>query len=80
MVGGVGLEDKLIRSDGDGADHNLVEDLVEGGVLGGTDVGDLPLDVVGEGLEALEGYFELERVLEGRGIVQDDHADDVDLR
>lgn len=36
---------------------------------GGADVGELPLEVLLQRLEALEGDFELVRGVEGRGVV-----------
>ena len=40
-----------------------------GGVFGGSDVEDLPFEVVGEGLQAFEGYFEGEFGEEGGWVV-----------
>lgn len=57
-VGGICLEDELVDADRNGANEDLIEDLVMGGVLSGTDVEDFPFKIVIEGLEAFEGDFE----------------------
>jgi hypothetical protein len=70
-IGGVGLKNKLVDADGDGAHQNFIQYLVLAGVLGAADVKDLPFEVVVEFLQAFKCDFELKGICEARRIVQD---------
>mmetsp|Transcript_4263 Transcript_4263/g.11626 ORF Transcript_4263/g.11626 Transcript_4263/m.11626 type:complete len:246 (-) Transcript_4263:167-904(-) len=76
----VGLQTKLVDTDGDRADQNFVQHLILGGVVRRTDVQDLPFEVVLQFLQAFKGDFELKGVLEIARIVENDHVHNVDER
>ena len=68
------LENEHVPAGGNGADEDRVKSLVVLLALGGSDVDDLPFQVIGQILDALERDFELNRVLKRRRIVKYSHV------
>ena len=55
-----GREDELVSAFRNRSNKDRVENLIELGRLSGSDVDEVPLEVVGQVFDAVEGHFEFE--------------------
>jgi hypothetical protein len=78
-VGAVGLDGELHDSGGEVVHVERVDELITTGVIGGTDVDDLPVEGAWEGGEALESDVEAEAVENLGWVVFDYDVVDVNL-